>query len=251
MREEVSKSAVKHAQLLQGAFLRHPSVKSSCKVLPGQEIYSAGSGDQSVDRELAVSVLNLVPMGVILTDKRCRTLLVNRAAEKILYQHDGLKLERDVLVAASSREARAMRKLVNDAIYSASSDHIKPCSAMTVSRPSFRRPYEIVVVGLSVTGLLRRSPAMVAGIFIGQQEVEVSTVEPVIAGLYGLTPAESRLAAMLMWGKSLNEVSGELQITRETARTHLRNIFAKTQTNRQSELVRLLVAGPGNVYLRN
>lgn len=92
---------------------------------------------------------------------------------------------------------------------------------------------------------------MVAGIFIGQQEVEVSTVEPVIAGLYGLTPAESRLAAMLMWGKSLSDVSGELQITRETARTHLRNIFAKTQTNRQSELVRLLVAGPGNVYLRN
>lgn len=57
---------------------------------------------------------------------------------------------------------------------------------------------------------------------------------------FGLTPAESRLALGLAAGSDLAEVADELTITRETARSTLRAIFAKTETHRQSELVLLL-----------
>ncbi|MCE9521753.1 MAG: alpha/beta fold hydrolase [Alphaproteobacteria bacterium] len=56
----------------------------------------------------------------------------------------------------------------------------------------------------------------------------------------GLTAAEARLAAKLVQGLQLSECAASLGISTHTARTQLKNIFAKTGTKRQSELLRLL-----------
>jgi len=60
-----------------------------------------------------------------------------------------------------------------------------------------------------------------------------------LAGLFGLTAAEAGLVARLVAGDSLSVAAAGLGIAHETARTHLRNSFAKTRTRRQAELVRL------------
>lgn len=58
--------------------------------------------------------------------------------------------------------------------------------------------------------------------------------------LFGLTPAEGRLAVKLAGGLSLEEISAtqETQIT--TLRAQLRSIFIKTGTARQAQLVALI-----------
>ena len=58
---------------------------------------------------------------------------------------------------------------------------------------------------------------------------------------FGLTPAEARLALHLIAGETLRSAEAKLSITYETARTHLKNIFSKTGTCRQAELVVVLV----------
>jgi DNA-binding CsgD family transcriptional regulator len=62
----------------------------------------------------------------------------------------------------------------------------------------------------------------------------------VFAGLFGLTPAEARLAAALSQGRPLREAASDVNITVKSARTYLERIFAKTGTHQQSELVALL-----------
>ncbi|WP_182912064.1 helix-turn-helix transcriptional regulator [Sphingomonas cavernae] len=57
---------------------------------------------------------------------------------------------------------------------------------------------------------------------------------------FGLTGREALISTRLASGHDLAEIAAELAISRETARVHLRNIFAKTRTNRQSALVRLI-----------
>ena len=59
--------------------------------------------------------------------------------------------------------------------------------------------------------------------------------------LFDLTPRETGLAVALAQGKSLGTVAKEFCISPETARVHLRNIFAKTGTTRQGELISLLL----------
>ncbi|HEY8334348.1 MAG TPA: helix-turn-helix transcriptional regulator [Tardiphaga sp.] len=56
----------------------------------------------------------------------------------------------------------------------------------------------------------------------------------------GLSHGEARIALALIKGASLVQAAQRLGISHETARTHLKSVFAKTRTNRQSELVVLL-----------
>lgn len=63
-----------------------------------------------------------------------------------------------------------------------------------------------------------------------------------LRALFGLTPAEARLACTILDAGSLREVAERLGIAVTTARTHLTRVFAKTGTSRQSQLVRLVLA---------
>jgi DNA-binding CsgD family transcriptional regulator len=58
---------------------------------------------------------------------------------------------------------------------------------------------------------------------------------------FGLTQAEARLALHLVAGETLRSAEAKLGITYETARTHLKNIFSKTGTCRQAELLVVIV----------
>ncbi len=63
----------------------------------------------------------------------------------------------------------------------------------------------------------------------------------VLQRLYGLTAAEAQLAECLAAGMELSTAAEQLGISRNTARNHLQQVFAKTGTNRQGEfLTRIL-----------
>ena len=57
---------------------------------------------------------------------------------------------------------------------------------------------------------------------------------------FSLTDAEARLAKQLASGKGLVAAAASLSISRETARSQLKAIFAKTKTERQAELASLI-----------
>jgi DNA-binding CsgD family transcriptional regulator len=61
-----------------------------------------------------------------------------------------------------------------------------------------------------------------------------------LAGLYGLTRAEERLLHLILDGLGLFEAAERLGVSRNTARTHMKRIYAKTGTRRQAELMRSL-----------
>lgn len=59
--------------------------------------------------------------------------------------------------------------------------------------------------------------------------------------IFGLTLAEAALGEHLVAGQTTQQAADSLAIAHETARTQLKAIFAKTGTNRQSDLVSLLL----------
>ena len=62
-----------------------------------------------------------------------------------------------------------------------------------------------------------------------------------LAQLYGLTGRERALVGLLLEGFDLREAAGRLGVGMNTVRTHLRQVFEKTNTHRQAELVSLLL----------
>ena len=62
-----------------------------------------------------------------------------------------------------------------------------------------------------------------------------------LAQSYGLTPAEIRISRALTEGSNLTQIAADLGVSRSTVAFHMRNIFQKTGTGRQAELVALLL----------
>lgn len=67
-----------------------------------------------------------------------------------------------------------------------------------------------------------------------------SGFEMQIRNLFGLTMREANLAASLASGRSVREAAEDAGIAYSTMRTYLENVFRKTETRQQSQLVALL-----------
>jgi DNA-binding CsgD family transcriptional regulator len=64
--------------------------------------------------------------------------------------------------------------------------------------------------------------------------------------VFGLSPAECRIATLLAEGLSLKQIAEAQGTQHDTVRKQLRSIYQKTATNRQPDLVRLLLHLPHN-----
>jgi len=61
-----------------------------------------------------------------------------------------------------------------------------------------------------------------------------------LTGLFDLTGAEVHVASGIATGGSVEEIAAARAVSRETVRTQLKSILAKTGTSRQVELALLL-----------
>jgi DNA-binding CsgD family transcriptional regulator len=82
----------------------------------------------------------------------------------------------------------------------------------------------------SAAGILVMTPVVPA---------EVPTAE-VLQGLFDLTPAEARVARSVAERQTVDAIADALGLSRETIRSQLKSVLAKTGTSRQAELAALL-----------
>jgi DNA-binding CsgD family transcriptional regulator len=87
----------------------------------------------------------------------------------------------------------------------------------------------------------------VAALFITDPEEGAALDSRALQQLFGLTPAEIRLCSALVAGKSVEQYARETAISSNTARTHVKRTYAKTEVSRQSELVRLLLKSSAGI----
>lgn len=71
-----------------------------------------------------------------------------------------------------------------------------------------------------------------------------------LAAAFGLSHAECRVAALLADGMPLKSIADTLGVQYDTVRKQLLSIYQKTATNRQPELVRLLLQLPATAVRR-
>lgn len=79
-------------------------------------------------------------------------------------------------------------------------------------------------------------------VLVAVSEIALDKGPPVnlLIGLFDLSPAEARLAAALVAGNSLKQAAGLQKIQTTTARAYLSEVFRKTGTHGQSQLIALL-----------
>ena len=202
---------------------------------------SRANGDSEVvpSRDVAVALtygLELVRYGAMLVASEGHPHLANRTALTILEKKDGLSLGRTGLVADRASDTRLLLKLLQEAIQYP--DRGEPKES-PFRLPRAKAPSSLIVRVLPGLRLDCWSAPTdrAALVMLYDQDMGPDVDMDVLSRLYGLTRGEATLTAILVRGKTIEEAAAELFISPHTARTHLKRIFMKTDTHRQTELV--------------
>jgi DNA-binding CsgD family transcriptional regulator len=186
------------------------------------------------DTEALLSAFDHLALGVVLLAVDGRVTYANRSAADALGLAPGFGEPapggEDTRTATWQRVVGAERDWSRDAV--------------VLRHPDDGRSLQLVAApfGWSAhAGPLGRRFAR--AVFIGDPKRRTGDPIGVLHEMYGLTPGETRLTLLLLADCSLDEAAGLLDISPTTARSVLKRIFEKTGTNRQSALVRLLLAG--------
>ena len=189
----------------------------------------------------AFAALDRVPYGVILVKADSKVCHANRMAESILNQRDGLSIIGGELHASLERDGAAIRRQIAGAI-TPGAITAGP-AAIAVSRRSGLRPFAVVISPLRTdsSGLFGDvTPRAV--VFVTDPERSAEAPSIALQRIYGLTAREAAVTSLLVKGHVLSEAADILEIRLETARSHLKHALAKTDTSRQSDLVRLVLS---------
>lgn len=192
----------------------------------------------SQEIEDQAAALDHVELGILRCDRRARLLYANRAGEEILQDGEALRTECGVITAATLATTRALRTAIAQV---ADGECPAQCS-LPLPRPE-APPVAAAVAPLSDSpGIHRIFSNSEPAVLVMLRDPLRDPEQPVarLQSLFHLTPAEARTAWMLTAGKSLQEIAPIEGVTRETARSRLKEVYGKVGVHRQAELVSLL-----------
>ena len=198
---------------------------------------------------LALSeAMDRLPTGVVLLDAQRHVVLMNRGAEAIAGQKDGIRIDEDSGVLIEDARAHAkLQALVADALEASEMRDLGAPGFLGVPRPSGTRAYALMVTPLVPEVDVQQTAGAVVAIFIADPSASLPGGVEALEELYHLTHSEAELVRLLSTGLSLEEAARERGVSLHTARSHLKRAFSKTDTSRQGELVRLIVTGVSQI----
>lgn len=183
--------------------------------------------------------LDMMRQALFLVTGTGHVVMMNTEAQRLASANDGLRIRHDMLEADRSKETSAIRHAIRCAAAGARGRVAPVPDLIAVPRRSLRRPFLVWIAPLPAGSLQDEENELLA-VFVIDPDAESISPERALRQLFGLTPAESRLANALLQAEDLSSAAETFGISRNTARSQLQSIFSKTSTCRQGELVRLL-----------
>lgn len=182
---------------------------------------------------------DLQSFGCLVLDDAGSIMETNGNARDWLAASDGLCIVEGRLRAQRDRDEHALEGRLREVL---ADEALCGTVFVDVSRPSGRRPYALFLSRID-------SPRSAFGVRVPRIRLLIVDTDrgndvprEVLQALYRLTRTESEVAWHLANGASLEETARRLGLAHNTARHYLERIFAKTETRRQSDLVRLTLA---------
>jgi DNA-binding CsgD family transcriptional regulator len=204
------------------------------------------------DTNLTVDVFSAISdkyeTGIIVLDRNSQIISRNRAAQAILEKGDGLISKGPSFTAFRTAERSLVSKAIGRAIVAndASFQGKMEPSTLLISR-SEQQPLTVSIIPAkllldSVDAELHESERLPAAVvLVVDPETPLACSIQRVCKVYGLTPAETRLAELLVDGLTLSEIADAVQLKLSTVRVYLKQIFSKTGVHRQPMLIRMLL----------
>jgi DNA-binding CsgD family transcriptional regulator len=194
-------------------------------------------------QRLACEMFGMLTVAAIIVDAKGNVIDANQVADRLLASGDGLTVRHAKLTACDPHQAASLLRTIAAASVAAAGEVTSPGDVLLVCRAG-KRPLTVLVAPFQRVCDIGWAADASAIVLINDPEARPPPPSAALAKLYGLTPAEARLLEALLQGERLGEYAGRTGISTNTANTQLKQIFAKTGTNRQADLMRQAFSDP-------
>lgn len=181
---------------------------------------------------------DVIRHGIIVVAAGGRIVQMNTAAQHLVPAGDGLWFSGERIRACSPSSDHELQEAVTKALVR---QGVKPRigSYLVCGRPSGKRPYVVRVMPLDACD----DPAVArAAVVVIDPDQQFKPPKVLLRMLFNLTDAECEVALRMLCGDGAQVIADHTKVSVATIRTQIQSIFRKTGTNRQAELVRLLIA---------
>lgn len=210
-----------------------------------RRISAAGTAKEAVQDTLlafrqadrgSLHALDRLSQGIVLLDREAVVLHANAAARELCRKGSGLRLER---MLEAEMDPQALRLALRDALAGEAGEGA--VAPVPTERPDRRKGPILLLSRMGgADDPPPGTPALMVVIVDPGQRV---TPDPeLLRQALGLTPTEARICSLLASGLRSDAVAGHLGISPMTVAGHLKSIFAKTETHRQTDLIALLLS---------
>jgi DNA-binding CsgD family transcriptional regulator/PAS domain-containing protein len=194
--------------------------------------------DTAALRALKAAVNNS-EVGILLVDRNGLLVFANNVAEGLFASMDGVRRKGALITGTTMANTMRLHAAIDDVV-APKLQGSEPASRIVALPRRKGRALIAAVVANDDPKAASADCAIIIYIVDPDQDLQ-GLVEPVCT-FYGLSPVETRLACLLATGCSLAAAAEQMHVREQTARTYLKQVFLKTDTHRQVQLVRLLLA---------
>jgi DNA-binding CsgD family transcriptional regulator len=187
-----------------------------------------------------LEMMDRLPYGVLLLGPKREILEASAAARATLASRGGMHADGGRLGFTRSGDERAFAERVNEDPTRARLDDVLLLS----QTGGLRQPISLLVLPLPPAQEAWLRPTARWLVLVFDSEVTPSLAQRSLQRAFGITAAEAALAQRLASGFTVAQAAAALTISRNTARTQLKSIFAKVGVQTQAQLVRRLLNSP-------
>jgi len=205
--------------------------------------------EADIQRQIGLEGLERSQIAAIVVTGNGIILHANNQAEAMLRAGDAIRSISSQLAAATRSATERLTMLIRGAIDTAAGRSGSAGGTVAIPRPN-RPPLTVLVAPFRPAQRGAGAPVPAALLFLRDPEWTSGLAAGPLQELFCLTAAESTIASHLIRGRSLADIAARHNLSLNTVRTHLKNIFAKTGTNRQTELVAFIVRTVATMKVR-
>ena len=227
-----------------------PHLRRACRISLQNFVYSTQAlvGHMLVNKLRQPVILMTVGGDVMHSNEAAQELL--RSTDLVQVEEGRLKLPRhqlQELLRVSAEMEKAMKIAANEeapSVETSAASQFRSLHITDDGTPESVYAFFTVLSPQSAMGTFGLRPVVMLLFYHPRSAPAIDS--SLLYAVFGLTPAECRIATLLAEGLSLKQIAQVQGTQHETVRKQLRSIYQKTSTNRQPELIRLLLHLPHN-----
>ncbi len=196
-------------------------------------------------RGQAQAILDKLPIGVMLVTADSQLVSANQHALDVLKNSSSIFIDDRILCALHPEQDQKLKQFIEKAACSTVIDDTEQSSFIKIGESEQEPVISILISPDPYPSIDYDNQAdNYAAIYIASTLVKQNISREMLQTLFGLTPAEAKLAALLAAGNSLGQAAELSHISKNTAKVQLKSIFLKMDISRQTDLIKKILISP-------